>query len=200
MFSKLFAIAQMLIGSVKPTTLTWENGEKLTFCGFRPAPGHVRPGIVRVVKAARPSFYRWPTYVSGEPLVISTADTITRTRTLGTPKIVRPRIWDMSENTTKPIQLVLLHLIQKEASTLGQLKGPIFAPKCNKWGNYILFTGVDKTNFSATRSPATQSKSTPSSRIGIKIVVACKHPAWGQLNGCSSFPNQKLYLPVGSPV
>uniref|UniRef100_A0A8D8AG10 F-box-like/WD repeat-containing protein ebi n=1 Tax=Culex pipiens TaxID=7175 RepID=A0A8D8AG10_CULPI len=119
-----------------------------------------------------------------------------------------------------------------EASTLGQLKGPIFAPKCNKWGNYILFTGVDKTNFSATRSPTTQyfsshsapglpaaaqisaftwtrrssrsrdtrSRSTPSSRIGIKIVVACKHPAWGQLNGCSSFPNQKLYLPVGSPV
>ncbi|KAL1403251.1 hypothetical protein pipiens_000912, partial [Culex pipiens pipiens] len=43
-----------------------------------------------------------------------------------------------------------------EASTFGQHKGPIFAPKCNKWGNYILFAGVNKTSFSATRLPATQ--------------------------------------------
>lgn len=31
------------------------------------------------------------------------------------------------------------------ASTLGQHKGPIFALKWNKKGNYILSAGVDKT-------------------------------------------------------
>lgn len=95
------------------------------------------------------------------------------------------RIWDMSENTTSPNQLVLRHCIQKGgtevpsnkdvtsldwncdgsllatgsydgyariwttdgrlASTLGQHKGPIFALKWNKRGNYILSAGVDKT-------------------------------------------------------
>lgn len=95
------------------------------------------------------------------------------------------RIWDMSDNTTSPNQLVLRHCIQKGgtevpsnkdvtsldwncdgsllatgsydgyariwttegrlASTLGQHKGPIFALKWNKKGNYILSAGVDKT-------------------------------------------------------
>lgn len=95
------------------------------------------------------------------------------------------RIWDMSDNTTNPNQLVLRHCIQKGgtevpsnkdvtsldwncdgtllatgsydgyariwrtdgllASTLGQHKGPIFALKWNKRGNYILSAGVDKT-------------------------------------------------------
>ncbi|XP_045471970.1 F-box-like/WD repeat-containing protein TBL1XR1 [Harmonia axyridis] len=95
------------------------------------------------------------------------------------------RIWDMSDNTTCPNQLVLRHCIQKGgtevpsnkdvtsldwncdgsllatgsydgyariwttdgrlASTLGQHKGPIFALKWNKRGNYILSAGVDKT-------------------------------------------------------
>lgn len=95
------------------------------------------------------------------------------------------RIWDMSDNTTSPNQLVLRHCIQKGgaevpsnkdvtsldwncdgtllatgsydgyariwmtngqlASTLGQHKGPIFALKWNKRGNYILSAGVDKT-------------------------------------------------------
>ena len=32
------------------------------------------------------------------------------------------------------------------ASTLGQHKGPIFALKWNKKGNYILSAGVDKVN------------------------------------------------------
>nr|CAI5860173.1 unnamed protein product [Callosobruchus analis] len=95
------------------------------------------------------------------------------------------RIWDMSDNTASPNQLVLRHCIQKGgtevpsnkdvtsldwncdgsllatgsydgyariwttdghlASTLGQHKGPIFALKWNKRGNYILSAGVDKT-------------------------------------------------------
>ena len=95
------------------------------------------------------------------------------------------RIWDMSDNSTNPNQLVLRHCIQKGgtevpsnkdvtsldwncdgtllatgsydgyariwttdgslASTLGQHKGPIFALKWNKKGNYILSAGVDKT-------------------------------------------------------
>ncbi|CAH1971194.1 unnamed protein product [Acanthoscelides obtectus] len=95
------------------------------------------------------------------------------------------RIWDMSDNTETPKQLVLRHCIQKGgtevpsnkdvtsldwncdgqllatgsydgyariwttdgrlASTLGQHKGPIFALKWNKRGNYILSAGVDKT-------------------------------------------------------
>lgn len=33
-------------------------------------------------------------------------------------------------------------------STLGQHKGPIFALKWNKKGNYILSAGVDKVSFS----------------------------------------------------
>lgn len=95
------------------------------------------------------------------------------------------RIWDMSDNSNSPNQLVLRHCIQKGgtevpsnkdvtsldwnvdgsllatgsydgyariwttdgrlASTLGQHKGPIFALKWNKRGNYILSAGVDKT-------------------------------------------------------
>uniref|UniRef100_A0A1B6KNS3 WD repeat-containing protein 55 homolog n=1 Tax=Graphocephala atropunctata TaxID=36148 RepID=A0A1B6KNS3_9HEMI len=95
------------------------------------------------------------------------------------------RIWDMSDTTTSPNQLVLRHCIQKGGtevpsnkdvtsldwncdgtllatgsydgyariwmtdgrlvSTLGQHKGPIFALKWNKRGNYILSAGVDKT-------------------------------------------------------
>lgn len=95
------------------------------------------------------------------------------------------RIWDMSDNSSSPNQLVLRHCIQKGgaevpsnkdvtsldwncdgsllatgsydgyariwmtdgrlASTLGQHKGPIFALKWNKRGNYILSAGVDKT-------------------------------------------------------
>ncbi|CAG9826222.1 unnamed protein product [Diabrotica balteata] len=95
------------------------------------------------------------------------------------------RIWDMSDNTASPNQLVLRHCIQKGgtevpsnkdvtsldwncdgsllatgsydgyariwtsdgrlARTLGQHKGPIFALKWNKRGNYILSAGVDKT-------------------------------------------------------
>lgn len=95
------------------------------------------------------------------------------------------RIWDMSDNTTSPNQLVLRHCIQRGgtevpsnkdvtsldwncdgtllatgsydgyariwttdgrlASTLGQHKGPIFALKWNKRGNYILSAGVDRT-------------------------------------------------------
>ncbi|XP_055712499.1 F-box-like/WD repeat-containing protein TBL1XR1 [Phlebotomus papatasi] len=95
------------------------------------------------------------------------------------------RIWDLSDNSTSPDQLVLRHCIQKGgtevpsnkdvtsldwncdgtllatgsydgyariwttdgrlASTLGQHKGPIFALKWNKRGNYILSAGVDKT-------------------------------------------------------
>ena len=92
------------------------------------------------------------------------------------------RIWDMSDNSASPNQLVLRHCIQKGgtevpsnkdvtsldwncdgsllatgsydgyariwttdgrlASTLGQHKGPIFALKWNKKGNYILSAGV----------------------------------------------------------
>ncbi|XP_048514566.1 F-box-like/WD repeat-containing protein TBL1XR1 isoform X2 [Athalia rosae] len=95
------------------------------------------------------------------------------------------RIWDMSDNSQAPSQLVLRHCIQKGgtevpsnkdvtsldwncdgtllatgsydgyariwttngtlASTLGQHKGPIFALKWNKRGNFILSAGVDKT-------------------------------------------------------
>ncbi|XP_034232427.1 F-box-like/WD repeat-containing protein TBL1XR1 [Thrips palmi] len=95
------------------------------------------------------------------------------------------RIWDMSDNSSSPNQLVLRHCIQRGgaevpsnkdvtsldwncdgtllatgsydgyariwmtdgslASTLGQHKGPIFALKWNKKGNYILSAGVDKT-------------------------------------------------------
>ncbi|XP_036340841.1 F-box-like/WD repeat-containing protein ebi [Rhagoletis pomonella] len=95
------------------------------------------------------------------------------------------RIWDMSDATSSPNQLVLRHCIQKGgaevpsnkdvtsldwncdgtllatgsydgyariwktdgrlASTLGQHKGPIFALKWNKRGNFILSAGVDKT-------------------------------------------------------
>ncbi|KAL7294385.1 hypothetical protein TKK_0012390 [Trichogramma kaykai] len=95
------------------------------------------------------------------------------------------RIWDMSDNSQSPNQLVLRHCIQRGgtevpsnkdvtsldwncdgtllatgsydgyariwttdgrlASTLGQHKGPIFALKWNKRGNYILSAGVDKT-------------------------------------------------------
>lgn len=96
------------------------------------------------------------------------------------------RIWDMSDNSAAPNQLVLRHCIQKGgtevpsnkdvtsldwncdgsllatgsydgyariwmtdgrlASTLGQHKGPIFALKWNKRGNYILSAGVDKVS------------------------------------------------------
>lgn len=92
------------------------------------------------------------------------------------------RIWDMSDTSTAPNQLVLRHCIQKGgtevpsnkdvtsldwnctgtllatgsydgyariwttdgllADTLGQHKGPIFALKWNKKGNYILSAGV----------------------------------------------------------
>lgn len=92
------------------------------------------------------------------------------------------RIWDMSDNSASPNQLVLRHCIQRGgtevpsnkdvtsldwncdgtllatgsydgyariwttdgrlASTLGQHKGPIFALKWNKRGNYILSAGV----------------------------------------------------------
>ncbi|RZF36602.1 hypothetical protein LSTR_LSTR007305 [Laodelphax striatellus] len=95
------------------------------------------------------------------------------------------RIWDMSDNSSSPNQLVLRHCILKGGSevpsnkdvtsldwncdgtllatgsydgyariwntdgilaeTLGQHKGPIFALKWNKRGNYILSAGVDKT-------------------------------------------------------
>uniref|UniRef100_A0A6M2DMM1 Putative u4/u6 small nuclear ribonucleoprotein prp4 n=1 Tax=Xenopsylla cheopis TaxID=163159 RepID=A0A6M2DMM1_XENCH len=95
------------------------------------------------------------------------------------------RIWDMSDNSISPNQLILRHCIQKGgtevpsnkdvtsldwncdgsllatgsydgyariwmingrlASTLGQHKGPIFALKWNRLGNYILSAGVDKT-------------------------------------------------------
>ncbi|XP_060521751.1 F-box-like/WD repeat-containing protein TBL1XR1-B [Cylas formicarius] len=95
------------------------------------------------------------------------------------------RIWDMSDSSASPNQLVLRHCIQKGGtevpsnkdvtsldwncdgsllatgsydgyarlwttdgmlmSTLGQHKGPIFALKWNKRGNYILSAGVDKT-------------------------------------------------------
>lgn len=94
------------------------------------------------------------------------------------------RIWDMSDNSTSPNQLVLRHCIQKGgtevpsnkdvtsldwnfdgsllatgsydgyariwttdgqlASTLGQHKGPIFALKWKKRGNYILSAGVSQ--------------------------------------------------------
>lgn len=94
------------------------------------------------------------------------------------------RIWDMSDNSTSPNQLVLRHCIQKGGTevpsnkdvtsldwncdgtllatgsydgyariwttdgqlsdTLGQHKGPIFALKWNKKGNYILSAGVSK--------------------------------------------------------
>ena len=97
------------------------------------------------------------------------------------------RIWDMSDNSSQPNQLVLRHCIQRGgtevpsnkdvtsldwncdgsllatgsydgyariwttdgalASTLGQHKGPIFALKWNKKGNYILSAGVDKVIF-----------------------------------------------------
>lgn len=96
------------------------------------------------------------------------------------------RIWDMSDNSSQPNQLVLRHCIQRGgtevpsnkdvtsldwncdgsllatgsydgyariwttdgslASTLGQHKGPIFALKWNKKGNYILSAGVDKVS------------------------------------------------------
>ena len=92
------------------------------------------------------------------------------------------RIWDMSDNSTSPNQLVLRHCIQRGGTevpsnksvtsldwnwngtllatgsydghariwatdgrlvdTLGQHKGPIFALKWNKKGNYILSAGV----------------------------------------------------------
>ncbi|ODM99414.1 F-box-like/WD repeat-containing protein TBL1XR1 [Orchesella cincta] len=95
------------------------------------------------------------------------------------------RIWNMTDPSAAPNQLVLRHCIQKGgtevpsnkdvtsldwncdgtllatgsydgfariwttegrlASTLGQHKGPIFALKWNKRGNYILSAGVDKT-------------------------------------------------------
>lgn len=95
------------------------------------------------------------------------------------------RIWDLSDTSASPNQLVLRHCIQKGgtevpsnkdvtsldwnfdgsllatgsydgyariwmsngrlATTLGQHKGPIFALKWNKRGNYILSAGVDKT-------------------------------------------------------
>lgn len=97
------------------------------------------------------------------------------------------RIWDMSDNTVSPNQLVLRHCIQKGgtevpsnkdvtsldwncngtllatgsydgyariwatdgrlADTLGQHKGPIFALKWNKKGNYILSAGVSTNIF-----------------------------------------------------
>ncbi|KAG8230951.1 hypothetical protein J437_LFUL010836 [Ladona fulva] len=96
------------------------------------------------------------------------------------------RIWNMSDNSSSPDQLVLRHCIQKGgtevpsnkdvtsldwncegtllatgsydgyariwttdgrlSSTLGQHKGPIFALKWNKRGNYILSAGVDKSH------------------------------------------------------
>lgn len=94
------------------------------------------------------------------------------------------RIWDMSDTTSSPNQLILRHCIQKGgtevpsnkdvtsldwncngtllatgsydgyariwttdgrlADTLGQHKGPIFALKWNKKGNYILSAGVSE--------------------------------------------------------
>lgn len=102
------------------------------------------------------------------------------------------RIWDMSDNSTSPNQLVLRHCIQKGgtevpsnkdvtsldwncngtllatgsydgyariwttdgrlADTLGQHKGPIFALKWNKKGNYILSAGVSISTTSILRS------------------------------------------------
>lgn len=95
------------------------------------------------------------------------------------------RIWNLTENSNSPHQLVLRHCIREGGqdvpsnkdvtsldwncdgsllatgsydgyariwstegrlvSTLGQHKGPIFALKWNKKGNYILSAGVDKT-------------------------------------------------------
>lgn len=44
--------------------------------------------------------------------------------------------------------LWLLSVTGNLASTLGQHKGPIFALKWNKKGNYILSAGVDKVSIS----------------------------------------------------
>ncbi|KAM7388767.1 hypothetical protein PAMP_024917 [Pampus punctatissimus] len=91
------------------------------------------------------------------------------------------RIWNLSENSTSSsTQLVLRHCIREGgqdvpsnkdvtsldwnnfiqnvfcpagnlASTLGQHKGPIFALKWNKKGNFILSAGVDKNEVNAIK-------------------------------------------------
>lgn len=48
--------------------------------------------------------------------------------------------------TLKSTCLLFLYLTGNLASTLGQHKGPIFALKWNKKGNYILSAGVDKVS------------------------------------------------------
>ncbi|WAR27659.1 TB1RB-like protein [Mya arenaria] len=81
------------------------------------------------------------------------------------------RIWNMNDTTGSANQLVLRHCIQKGGTevpsnkdvtsldwnlinTLGQHKGPIFALKWNKRGNFILSAGVDKTTIIWDATPA----------------------------------------------
>ena len=52
--------------------------------------------------------------------------------------------WRVSEVTL--LSLSLFNIPGNLASTLGQHKGPIFALKWNKKGNYILSAGVDKVS------------------------------------------------------
>jgi len=47
-------------------------------------------------------------------------------------------------NTLRVVMTVLCSFTGNLASTLGQHKGPIFALKWNKKGNFILSAGVDK--------------------------------------------------------
>lgn len=117
------------------------------------------------------------------------------------------RIWDMSDNSTSPNQLVLRHCIQKGgtevpsnkdvtsldwncngtllatgsydgyariwttdgrlADTLGQHKGPIFALKWNKKGNYILSAGV---SFLSNNIQSLEAKKRFNSLISVELI------------------------------
>lgn len=62
------------------------------------------------------------------------------------PRAPRDAIGGEPTVALKSAGLFFLYLTGNLASTLGQHKGPIFALKWNKKGNYILSAGVDKVS------------------------------------------------------
>lgn len=77
----------------------------------------------------------------------------------GLPRVGWEQACPSAESASEPTMalkstcLLFPHVTGNLASTLGQHKGPIFALKWNKKGNYILSAGVDKVSIGSTQAP-----------------------------------------------